>query len=1020
MGCNKYENAFTNGNHCDCFSPNGAGAINSGDGTLGASTFVGVTYQHKVHPGIPGVAEAKAKRGELNIPEYEADFVMYPSTFCPSTNTRFGGDSACGKDVGSCGKIMVPAEEGYPGGFRIIDHYPNELSFEPGYSDEWFFFLYDTSAPVAGYPCFYLEQIDRTATAVTTTTTTTPPSGNPGEPGYDPGGTSTSTSTSTSSSTDYECHPCTAFQCPPEATRISYTTGDGRIVDGRDPFPTIWTAHTTSNSIAFRYNDGIPTQAPVGCTGFSLIGNGLAETDAWNQEQEYGTFQIVTDNPWADPDDQGFSSILIAGETGELNDGVNATGLRIKFRYEPSTTVTGGSTTITGSLIRIDEILAPGAGYVGGEVFDISIPVNSGSIDFQLKVTAVGPVESSNPYNNYSLVNAGDTVNGHTVTAVKHMDLEFNYHVLEIDGSGSDFTKDAAYTTNRGNQITVLAGNGIPDRAFFGGMYEFRQKSFQYMTADLNQIPNSADEFRQPTAKKTVEVTYTSASSNIQLKSSSDTQYVKVGYSVKGPMIPANTYISGVSGTNITLSQPTADISTSGSYDGELEVTNIEIVNGRIASINVVDGGQNWNLLTGTPVLELVTASSDIPVQAKIDYNITGGVLQSVEVVAGGSGYPQGLQIDIAIPRTGKNNDDVGWPSSDRATDRSNDIGDSVYSLPQFQNDPRESELIEVDTASEYGRTPRDYNYEGGEIDTVEKFNLIMSRAAADRPKKQKAIKSEVVIKGTKAVQKDRGGEASIGLESLRFTTQLRKSDLRKALNQHQYDEVRFNNPVNPIKDLKRVKGVLRTENLERDLPDREDYDDLKWQTLDERLPDAFAQSPGTRKLMSQIVENDKLISEEFIELNTEDPAVTASGTKLKKYDREEVKTVRGTAFDLPCAGKYTKYLLRQYKPDNRETMRINVTLGWQPSISSGCGDSTGCASAGFPFGGWGDAGSTTDGDTTTTISYASLLLGPYGEGCHDWEASGDLLIYNDFTNGAYTYKIAVDAYGNPFAFKCQ
>ena len=1006
MGCNKYKDAYQNENHCDCFSPNGAGAINSGDGSLGSSTFVGVTYQHKVHPGIPGVSEVKAKRAKPNIPEYEADFVMYPSTFCPNTNTRFGGDSNCGKDVGSCGKIMVPAQEGYPGGFRIINHYPEELSFEPGYSDEWFFFLYDTSAPVAGYPCFYLEQITRGSSVSVTTTGTDPETGE----------TTTSTSTTNSSSIDYECHPCTSFTCPAGATRISYTTGDGRIVDGRDPFPTIWTAHTTSDSIAFRYNDGIPTQAPVGCIDFALIGNGLTETDAWNQEQEYGTFQIVTDNPWADPDDQGFSSIFIAGENGELNNGNTATGLRIKFRYEPSTTVTGGSTTITGSLIRIDEILAPGAGYAGGETFNISIPVNSGSIDFQVKVTAVGPVESSNPYNNYSLVNAGDTVNGHTVTAVKHMDLEFNYHVLEIDGSGSAFTKDTSYTTNRGNNITVLAGNGIPDRAFFGGMYEFRQKSFQYMTADLNQIPNSADDFRQPTAKKTVEVTYTSASSSIQLKNSSDTQYVKVGYSVKGAMIPANTYITAVSGTNITLSQPTADVSVSGSYDGEIEVTNIEIVNGRIESINIVDGGQNWNLLTGTPVLELVTSNQDIKTNAKIDYNITGGVLQSVDVVSGGSGYPQGLQIDIGIPRTGKNQDDVGWAGSDRANDRSNDIGDAVYSLPQFQNDPAESELIVVDTASLYGRTPRDYNYEGGEIDTVEKFNLIMERAANDRPKKNTAIKSSVEVKGTKVVQKDSGGEASIGLESLRFTTQLRKSDLRKALNQHQYDEVRFKNPVNPIKDLKRVKGVLRTENLERDLPDREDYDDLKWQTLDDRLPDAFASSPGSRKLMAQIVENDKLVSEEFIDLNTEDPAVTASGTKLKKYDREEVKTVRGTAFDLPCAGKYTKYLLRQYKPDNRETMKINVTLGWEPSISSGCGDSTGCASAGYPFGGWGDAG--TSGDTT--ISYSSLLQGPYGEGCHDWEASGDLLIYNDFTNGAYTYKIAVEAYGNPFAFKCQ
>ncbi len=1018
MGCNKYKDAFENGNHCDCFSPNGAGAINSGDGTLGSSTFIGVTYQHNNYVGIPGLAEAKAKRGQVNVPEYEADFVMYPSSICPATSTRFGGDTSCGKTIGTCGKIMVPSETGLFGGtgYRIIDHYPSELSFEPGYSDEWFFFLYDTSAPVAGYPCYYIETINRTSSS--TTTTTTPPSGTPGDPGYDPGGTSSSTSSSTT--TDTECHPCTAFSCPAGATTISYTTGDGRIVDGRDPFPTIWTAHTRSDSIAFRYDSGIPTTAPIGCTDFALIGNGLAETDSWNEEQEYGTFQIVTDNPWADPDDIGFSSIYIAGEGGELNDGVSATGLRIKFRYEPSTTVTSGTETVTGSLIRVDEILSPGAGYSGGETFDISIPVNSGSIDFQLKVTAVGPVESSNPYNNYSLINAGDTVNGHTVTAVKHMDLEFNYHILEIDGSGSDFTKDTSYTTNRGNDITVLAGNGIPDRAFFGGMYEFRQKSFQYMTADLNQIPNSADEFRQPTARKTVEVTYTSASDQVVLKNSSDTQYVKVGYSVKSPSVPANTYISAVNGTTLTLSQSTANVSTASTYEGELEVTNIEILNGGIVSINVVDGGSNWNLLNSRPKLALVTSSQSIKTNAKIDYQIVGGVLQSVDVISRGSGYAQGTQIDIAIPDIGKDQDSTAWVSSDRSFDRSNDIGDAVYSLPQFQNDPQESELVEVDTATLYGRTPRDYNYEGGEIDTVEKFNRILARAAADRPKKQKAVKSEVVVEGTTAKQKDTGGEASVGLESLRFRTQLRKSDIRKAMNQHQYDEVRFRNPVNPINDLKRVKGVLRTEQLERDLPDREDLEDLQWQTLDDRLPDAFAASPGARKFVAQIVENDKLRKEDLINLNTESPEVTASGTKLKKYDREEVKTVRGTAFDLPCAGKYTKYLLRQYKPDNRETIRINVTLGWEPSISSGCGDSTGCASAGFPFGGWGDAGSTTSGDTTTSVTYTSTLAGPYGEGCHDWQASGDLLIYNDFTNGAYVYKLAVDAYGNPFAFKCQ
>jgi len=1017
MGCNKYKNATENQNHCDCFSPNGAGAVNSG-GTMGSASFIGVTYSHATFPGIPGIAEIRAKRELPNIPEYERDFVMYPSSLCLATNTRFGGDTSCGRTIGTCGKIMVPAGTSLFGGtdYRIIDHYPGELSFEDGMSDEWFYYLYDTSNPVAGYPCYYIETITRTSSS--TTTTTTPPTGEPGDPDYDPGGTSSSTSSS--STTDTECHPCTSFSCPAGATGISYSTGDGRLVDGRDPYPTLWTAHTTSKSIAFRYDDGVPTTAPIGAIDFSISGNGLAETDAWDQEQLYGNFLTVSDNPWADPDDIGFNSIIVVGDNGELNVGQNATGLRLKFRYEPSTTVTNNTETITGSLIRIDEVMSPGAGYSVNDTFNVSIPVNSGSIDFTLKVTAVGPVESSNPYNNYDLVNAGDTVNGHTVTSVKHMDLDFNYHVLELDGDGNDFTKDTSYTTNRGNNITVIAGHGIADRAFFGGMYEFRQKSFQYMTADLNRIPNSADNLKQPTAKYTAEVTYTSASDVVTLKNAADLAYMKVGYSVKSPSMPANTYITSISGNDITLSQSTTDLDNATlTYDGEMTVTNIEIVNGGIQSINVVNGGENWNLLNKAPKLELLSSTS-VVTDAVIDYQFIGGVLQSVSITSRGSGYPQGMDLDIGISNVGKDVDDQAWPSSDRAFDRSNDIGDAVYSLPQFQNHPNESELIEIDTATQYGRQPRDYNYEGGVIDTFEKFQTILQRAAADRPKKQKAVKSEVVVKGTQVVQKDTGGEASIGLESLRFKTTLRASDLRSGMNKHQYEEIRFNNPINPINDVKRVKGVLRTERQERDLPDREDYEDLNWQTLDDRLPGAFKQRSGAQNFMQQLVDDDKVRKEDYINLNTEAPEVTASGKKLKTFDREEVITVRGTAFDLPCASKYTKYLLRQYKPDNRQTMDISVKLTWEPSVSGGCSDETGCAGAGYPFGGWGDAGSSTEGDTTTSVSYSSTLAGPYGEGCHDWEANGKIVIHNDLTNGAYVYKLAIDAYGNPFSFKCQ
>jgi hypothetical protein len=233
-------------------------------------------------------------------------------------------------------------------------------------------------------------------------------------------------------------------------------------------------------------------------------------------------------------------------------------------------------------------------------------------------------------------------------------------------------------------------------------------------------------------------------------------------------------------------------------------------------------------------------------------------------------------------------------------------------------------------------------------------------------------------------------------------------------MKKHQYEEVRFENPINEINDLKRTKGILRTENLERSLPDREDFEDLQWKTLDKRLPDPLAGvSAGAEKFMRTLVENDKIRKDEFIDLNSEAPEVTASGKKLAKYDREEVRTVRGSAFDLPCASQYTKYLLRQYKPDTRQKSSINITLNWEPANPSSCADSTGCA-LNFPYS---NPGSSSGNTTITFVSNG--LTGPFGEGCRAFSATGSAMVRNDLTNSTIIYSKAVESRGNPYDFKC-
>ena len=75
----------------------------------------------------------------------------------------------------------------------------------------------------------------------------------------------------------------------------------------------------------------------------------------------------------------------------------------------------------------------------------------------------------------------------------------FSYHVVYVDGAGSDFVKETQYTSDRNHVITAKAGYGIPDRAMLVGLYEFLDKSLQFMTGDVNRnAPDTFNQIRQP------------------------------------------------------------------------------------------------------------------------------------------------------------------------------------------------------------------------------------------------------------------------------------------------------------------------------------------------------------------------------------------------------------------------------------------------------------------------------------------------------------------------------------------
>ena len=119
------------------------------------------------------------------------------------------------------------------------------------------------------------------------------------------------------------------------------------------------------------------------------------------------------------------------------------------------------------------------------------------TLTLNLKITQVGPVTSqTNSDANFDILRVGDTLNGHKITRAFHMfDVNeglnatnnFSYHVVYVDGAGSDFVKETQYTSDRNHVITAKAGYGIPDRAMLVGLYEFLDKSLQFMTGDVNR-----------------------------------------------------------------------------------------------------------------------------------------------------------------------------------------------------------------------------------------------------------------------------------------------------------------------------------------------------------------------------------------------------------------------------------------------------------------------------------------------------------------------------------------------------
>jgi len=441
MGCSPQNDCSSNS--CERFEP---------------GTGEGVTLvEYKEYP------ENAIRGGAYNIPGRDGSTVMYPSL------------ALSGSSVANCGKYTKSA----CGSTLYFDYYPDGLSFDHGFSDTWFSYLYDTSndAGVVGTPCYHIETQ-----------------------------TVTNTQTGASSSTD-TCYPCGAFTCTPATTTITYDVpGDEECgcADPDCPHPTLFSIGSLSKKVVFSY-DSLSTTLPNGVSDFEVSDDGTTWTDVWNENTVVGSEYVSSDNPYM-AGDEFFNDFKIF----TLNSGAS-TGLVIKAEIKAVYDDSGATTTFSGTSWTITEILSPGTGYTVGQTFTLEYththPNNSTSVlNLNFKVKAVQAYQATEGQVGFDVLRIGDTINGHAVTRVFHTDLDnFPYHIAYIDGNGSDFVKETQYTSNRSHVITVKAGFRVPDRAILVGFYEFLDKSVQYVPADVEQnAPDTYNVLKQPIVTCTV------------------------------------------------------------------------------------------------------------------------------------------------------------------------------------------------------------------------------------------------------------------------------------------------------------------------------------------------------------------------------------------------------------------------------------------------------------------------------------------------------------------------------------
>lgn len=677
-----------------------------------------------------------------------------------------------------------------------------------------------------------------------------------------------------------------------------------------------------------------------------------------------------------------------------------------------------------------------------------------------------------------SIVRIDDTVNGWTIDRVSTLDDEFNVRYAKISGGSNDFTKDGIYTVSNGQQIKVIAGFGIKDRAGLFGKYEFTKKEIQYGTAFCSEGVPFEPELIKPQVMGIV--------TNGRITGA---QILKRGFGLSNRNIepvrlvvdpPPTEFNHTLYNQLILQGVDVVDAIERCTGTGRRAEVEPVISNGRLVNVIVKDGGSGY--------------SSDSPPKISVPYIVRKSKIIAQEASTTEKSEPDNQLMFSKSPAYKKF--DVRQYNQDQQINYnevviSETIPDIInmelsrekirYEYPENFMDPKWSDQFNTTNRKEYKFTDDvKLVYDSEQRSGLTTASTFISKTNLSSNVGQLNLTTDI----NSTLTREQQNIANIGV-STDTTVASTPDNLPPSVSPEVVSKLSTASQIEKSASVKSstsqfgVDGYLDhyavqfreflATPVERTIPNEPESNNNASLGESQNIIlgiDTLANNVITRETSQEVSNKSRTsLSRAFDQgiLNQINSDYRTNIDKIpfpktpqeRKYtlDATTIRSVKGGFYKLPCSTNKTKYLIQNFCPDPRESTWINVRLGVKinPNVNNpDIGRCTKCLldnptyvsrlsqiQSKDPGANIADAFcdvyyplssifGTFLGYTPYTKSYLwgqslySINDDVIVENIRSWEISGNLQILHDLTQETKTFVDAVNKYGNPYDYFCD